>query len=454
MLGEESLRGKKVGVVGLGPRTGVSLVRFLCSQGADVVVYDQKPKAKLADSLAHLKGLPYHLEAGTNQPRSLAAASLLIVSPGVPINKPFLEEARRRGTPVWSEIEFASRRILSPLLAVSGSNGKSTTAALLGHILTTWRRQVFVGGNFGTPLIEAVGKSYDFVIAEISSFQLEAVETFRPRVAILLNVRPNHLDRHGTFENYLAMKEKLFIKMIKEDRAILNSNCIGCQKAVERVRASVWQFSGQVDSKADFHLDRKKIMMRDGRSISLKGFTLLGAHNLENALAATAAAIAVGCPLDRIEQGLRSFSALPHRLQLLAKVGGISFVNDSKSTTPDATMRALEAFDAPILLLAGGRSKGASYDELGKLAKENVKQAFFFGEAAAEMGSAFTDMNAKKVESMAAAFAAATKVAKKGDIVLLSPSNASFDQFRDFEDRGEQFSALVDKYKARKKVKR
>jgi UDP-N-acetylmuramoylalanine--D-glutamate ligase len=443
MLGEENLTGKKVGVVGLGPRTGVSTVRYLCARGADVVVYDRKPEAELAANLAALKGLPFRLECGTDHPRSLLSASLLVVSPGVPAAQPFLAEASQAGIPVWSEIELAGRHITAPILAVTGSNGKSTTTALLGHILSAWRKKVFTGGNLGTPLIEAAGHPFDFVVAEVSSFQLETVVAFRPRVGLLLNVAPNHLDRHGTLASYQAAKERLFANMIREDRAILNLEDASCREAAGRIRASAWFFSGRANPKADAHAGKKRIHLRDGREISLAGFSLFGSHNIENALAAAGAAIAVGCPIESIEKGLATFTALPHRLERVATVAGVSFVNDSKSTTPDAAIRALQSFDAPIVLLAGGRSKGAPYASLAKAACGRVKQAFFFGEAAAEMAQAFSSFPHGIVPDLDAAFEGALGVARSGDVVLLSPANASFDQFRDFEERGRHFSSLA-----------
>jgi UDP-N-acetylmuramoylalanine--D-glutamate ligase len=443
MMGEENLRGKKIGVVGLGARTGVSTVRYLCSQGAEVVAYDRKPKSELAENLRALAGLSFELEAGTEHPKSLLSASLLIVSPGVPIAQPFFQEARRAGIPIWGEMEFSGRRITTPILAVTGSNGKSTTTALLGHILTGWRKRVFTGGNLGNPLINAVGEPFDFVVAEVSSFQLETVDTFRPRVGVWLNVAPNHLDRHGDLATYVAMKERLFANMIHEDRAILNLEDPVCREAAKRIRASVWFFSGRANPKADLHVDRKAILLRDSREISLQGFGLLGEHNVENALAAAAAAIAVGCPLDRVEKGLQTFSALPHRLESVATVSGVRFINDSKSTTPDAAIKALRSFGEPIIFLGGGRSKGAPYERLAEAAKGRVKQAFFFGEAGAEMSRAFSSIRHSVVSDLSAAFASAVKATQAGDVVLLSPANASFDQYRDFEERGRHFSDLV-----------
>lgn len=443
MLGEEDIRGKRIGVVGLGARTGVAMVRYLSSHGADVIAYDRKPKSELAENLKALKGLPFELEAGTEHPRALLSSSLLIVSPGVPIAKPFLREAKKAGIPVWSEIEFASRRISAPVLAVTGSNGKSTTTALLGHILSSWRKKVFTGGNLGNPLIGAVGEPFDFVVAEISSFQLEAVDTFRPRVGVLLNVVPNHLDRHGNLAAYTALKERLFSRMIEEDRAVLNLEDPICLDLSRRIRPSVWFFSGRVNGRADLHADRKSILLRDGRGISLQGFRLFGEHNIENAVAASAAAIAVGCPTDKIEKGLKTFTALPNRLEPVATVGGVRFVNDSKSTTPDAAMKALQSFDAPIVWLAGGRSKGVPYDSLVGLAKGRVRQAFLFGEASLEMSRALAGVPHTVVADLNEAFHAALEVAESGDVVLLSPANTSFDQYEDFEERGRHFSELV-----------
>ncbi|MFH1263726.1 MAG: UDP-N-acetylmuramoyl-L-alanine--D-glutamate ligase [Pseudomonadota bacterium] len=443
MLGEENLKGKRIGVVGLGPRTGVGVIRYLCSQGADVVAYDVKPASELIPNLESLKGLKFELEAGTERPRSLLSASLLIVSPGVPSTQPFLRDARRAGIPVWGEVEFASRRISAPVVAITGSNGKSTTTALLGHILSGWRKQVFTGGNLGNPLINAVGGSYDFVVAEISSFQLETVETFRPRVALLLNVSPNHLDRHGDLSGYIAAKERLFARMIKEDRAIFNMDDSACAEVAKRIKASIWFFSGKPNAKADIHADRKSIHLRDGRAISLSGFKLLGEHNVENAVAAVAAAVSVGCPADKIEKGLKTFAALAHRLEPVATVGGIRFVNDSKSTTPEATVRAIQSFDAPVILLAGGRSKGAGYEPILAAAQGRVKEMLLYGEAADSMAQTLRLIRHRKVTDLETAFGAALKSAEEGDVVLLSPANASFDQYRDYEERGRHFAELV-----------
>jgi UDP-N-acetylmuramoylalanine--D-glutamate ligase len=443
MRSEEQLKGKRVGVVGLGHRTGVSVVRYLCAQGADVVAYDARPASALGESLDSLRGVSFELESGTDHPISLMSASLLVVSPGVPVDRSYLVIARKAGIAVWGEIEFASRRIEAPILAVTGSNGKSTTTALLGHILSVWGKSVFTGGNLGTPLIEAVDRPYDFVVAEISSFQLETVETFRPRVGVFLNLAPNHLDRHTTVENYLACKERLFARMIGEDRAILNLGDPSCRAVAERIRASVWFFSHKRDSRAEVSLDRDRIVLGDGRAIPLSRFPLFGEHNRENALAATAAAVAAGCPLDAIERGLETFRALPHRLERVAEIGGVSFVNDSKSTTPDAAIRAIRAFQAPILLLAGGRSKGAPYGKLAEEARGRVKRAFFFGEAASEMARAFAEIPHEVVSDLEGAVQRAKEEADSGDVVLLSPANASFDQFRDFEERGRRFSEWV-----------
>ncbi|MFH1018026.1 MAG: UDP-N-acetylmuramoyl-L-alanine--D-glutamate ligase [Pseudomonadota bacterium] len=435
------LSGKHVVVVGLGVRTGVALVKDLCARGALVRAYDRKPKAELRANVEALRGLKFELEAGLDEPSALAGSDLILISPGVPADLPYLLKARDGGIPVWSEVEFASRLITAPLVAVTGSSGKSTTTALIGHILRAWDKKTFVGGNLGTPLIKAVHQADDFVVAEISSFQLEAVDEFHPRVGVLTNLYPNHLDRHGTMENYVGMKARLFARMSGKDVAVMNADQEAVRALAAQVKAEIRWFSTDLRNGKGAIAASDRIRFDGGSAVSLRNFSLLGRHNAENAVAAVVAADALGCPRPIIEKALGTFRALPHRLEPVAEFSGVTFINDSKSTTPDSAIVALEAFDRPILLLVGGRSKGAPYDALGRKAEGRVRQAVLFGEAAPIMEEAFKNVPHVICPNLASALKRAAAEARPGDVVLLSPANTSFDEFRDFEERGDAFRA-------------
>ena len=447
------LKGKRVAVIGLGIRTGVSLVRYLCSSGALVTAYDQKKRAELQDSLNAVEGLRFDLDIGCPNPSQLVSRELVLLSPGVSAHSPYLQDARRKGIPILSEVEFAYRLLKSPLIAVTGTNGKSTTTALIAHILKVWGKNVFAGGNLGTPLIQAVDKEYDFVVAEISSFHLEAVESFHPSIAVLLNIFPNHLDRHGDMETYVQCKSRIFSNFQGEDRAVLNEDDPTCKKILSSIRSKAWTFSLNPWSDAQVRLQGRKVILSTGESLTITGFSLLGRHNLENALAACAVSHALGCPPQIIEQGITTFKALPHRLQHVARIDHVDFINDSKSTTPESTAVALKALDTPIILLAGGRSKGASYKGLGDVANKCVRTTILFGEAAMEMAKDFKGSRHETVETLADGFLRATQIAEQGDTILLSPANSSFDQFENFEKRGEAFAKLVHEHKTNRGVK-
>lgn len=421
-----NVSGQKIGVAGLGARTGVSLVRYLCSKNAKVFAYDARSKNELTHELDQLHGLSFELECGTETPKIFDRTDMLLISPGISIEKTFLVNAMKAGKKVWSEVEFAARQLKSPLIAITGTNGKSTTTSLLGHIFKTWKKKTFVGGNLGTPLVEALDHDYDFVIAEISSFQMEAVDEFHPKLGMVLNVSPNHLDRHKTFENYKAHKEKIFARMIADDIAILNGDDPHCVEMASRIKAKTLFFSH-----------------KNKMSVDISKLQLFGKHNQENAMAAVLAAQALGCPDAVIEDGLSTFEGLAHRLEFVGEIQGVRFVNDSKSTTPDSAIRALEAFDTPVLWLAGGKGKGALYGPILNVAQKHVAHAFFYGDVGPKMASELSQLPQSVHTRLEDAFTAAMKHARPGSTVLLSPANASFDQFKDFEHRGEFFKTLV-----------
>jgi len=394
---------KRVLVVGLA-RSGRAAKAALESRGTEVVVADRTLGNDT--DLALLDGV-----------------DVLVKSPGVPGEAPLVAAARERGIPVWSEIELAARLLPNPLIGVTGTNGKTTTSELLGAMLG-----VRTAGNVGTALSQLAGELVgelepdEWIVCELSSFQLEDIEKLQPRIAILLNLEPDHLDRHGTFERYRAAKLRIFENQTAEDVAV-----------VPRGFGPVPGAGRRVEFSADDELPAEPLIP--------------GAHNRENAAAATAAARAAGLGDDAIAAALKAFPGVPHRLELVAEIGGVRFVNDSKATNTAATRRALTAYDAPIHLILGGSLKGERFDEFAAdVARANVVTAYVIGEAAVLLA---TDLGYANVPFLVSttlerAVAEAAGAAQAGEIVLLSPACASYDQFRDFEHRGEEFRRLVE----------
>jgi UDP-N-acetylmuramoylalanine--D-glutamate ligase len=345
----------------------------------------------------------------------LDGTELLVKSPGVPAEAVLVVEARLRGIPVWSELELGSRVLENPLVAVTGTNGKTTTSELLGAMLGAP-----VAGNVGVALSELDGavEPGSWVVVEASSFQLEDVDTFRPRVAVLLNLEPDHLDRHGSLESYAAAKLRVFENQELGDVAV-----------VPRGFRAVPGEARRADFEADDPLPAEPLIP--------------GAHNRENAAAATVAARAAGATEEEIARALRDFPGVAHRLEPVAERDGVLFVNDSKATNVAAALRAVAAYDRPLLLIAGGRAKGESFEPLAAAARGRVEHAFLIGEAAAELAKALSDLPHETSGDLGTAVAAAAAAAKPGDVVLLSPACASYDQFRDFEERGDEFRRLV-----------
>jgi len=346
----------------------------------------------------------------------LDGMELLVKSPGVPAEAVLVTEAHRRGIPVWSELELGSRVLENPLVAVTGTNGKTTTSELLGAMLSAP-----VAGNVGVALSELDGavEPGSWVVVEASSFQLEDIETFRPRVAVLLNLEPDHLDRHGSLESYAAAKLRIFENQELGDVAV-----------VPRGFRAVPGEARRADFDADDPLPAEPLIP--------------GAHNRENAVAATVAARAAGATEEEIARALRDFPGVAHRLEPVAERDGVLFVNDSKATNVAAALRAVAAYDRPLLLIAGGRAKGESFEPLAAAARGRVEHAFLIGEAAPELAEALGDVPHETSGDLGTAVAAAAAAATPGDVVLLSPACASYDQFRDFEERGDEFRRLVE----------
>jgi UDP-N-acetylmuramoylalanine--D-glutamate ligase len=446
---EGELRGKRVTVVGLA-RSGVAACAALAERGALVLGTDRAPRETLRGDLAGLEARGVRLETGGHRAESFARTDLIVISPGVPTDLDLVAQARARGVPVWGEVELASRLTAARFLAITGTNGKSTTTSLLGAMLEAAGYPVVVAGNIGTALCEVVttlGPSH-WVVAELSSFQLETIVTFRPHVAVVLNLAPDHLDRYATVEDYYAAKARIFLNQIPEDVAVLNADDPPTLARTRHIRAQLRLFSRMraVGDGAFVHADRL-LVRRAGRTAVACGvgeIRIQGLHNLENSLAAAAAASAIGTPAPAIGAALRDFPGLPHRLELVAELGGVRYVNDSKGTNVGAVVKSLEGYTGGVILIAGGKDKGGDFAPLRPLVATRVKTLLLLGQARdvirAQLAGACP---LEEVSTLEAAVQRGAEIAAPGDTVLLSPACASFDMFRDFEHRGEVFRDAV-----------
>lgn len=449
------LSGQKVVVVGLA-RSGLSVARFLVGQNARVTVTDQAAEQGLGPFADDARRLNVRLELGGHRAETFASADLIVISPGVPHTIEPLERARQAGIPVIGEVELASRFISKPIVAVSGTNGKTTTTELLGRMLAAAGKQVFVGGNIGNPLIDIVGRdeALDVVVAEISSFQLDTASAFRPHVSVLLNISPDHLDRYNSIEDYAASKGRLFMNQGPEDFAICNGGDERVRGQCRSIRSRLLNFypkpcdNGGCGQGAIITPRQIAIVVpgvAEGR-IELGNTTLIGPHNRENIAAAGLAALVAGADLQAVQKALDEFQALAHRLEPVGTVNGVQFVNDSKATNVDAVIRALECFERPVVLIMGGRNKGYDFEMLSRHVAARVKRLIVIGESGEEILDALgaapsggAETAADMADAVHRAFAAATF----GDTVLLSPACASFDMFANYAERGEAFRRSV-----------
>jgi UDP-N-acetylmuramoylalanine--D-glutamate ligase len=438
---DDEYRGRTILVVGYG-RTGVAVARHLLAAGARVRVTDKRPLEELGAPPADPQ---IELRCGRESVDDLDGVSLVVPSPGVPVQGPLLGEAVRRGIPVRAEIEVAARALTIPIVAVTGTNGKSTTTTLIGDMLRAGGERPFVGGNLGTPLVSAIGGRYSMAVAEVSSFQLEWVETLKPRVAVLLNVTEDHLDRYAGLDAYGATKLRLFAQQTAEDVAILNGSDPWTRAHAGGLRAAtVWFGSGDhVALRADAAAIRMRLEGRE-EMYPLGGVHLPGAHNRENMMAAIAAARAVGVAPAAVQEALQGFRGLPHRLEMVRERDGVRWIDDSKGTNAGAVVMSLAGFERSVILLAGGIDKGGDYGVLIEPVRRAVKHALLFGASRDMLARTFGGATAVElVDTLAAAVRRAAALAAPGDTVLLSPACGSFDMFRDYADRGNQFQALV-----------
>src|SRR6204780_1010205 len=443
------LKDKRVLVVGLG-KSGVASALFLKGHGAQVTVSDTKSGDELRNDIPVLLDHGITVETGGHGDRTFRGQDLIVVSPGVPVDAPPLVQARALGESVIGEIELAALFLPGPIIAITGSNGKTTTTTLTGEIMTAAGFSALVGGNIGTPAISLADRAQPetVIVLEVSSFQLETIQTFRPKVAVVLNVTPDHLDRHRTLEVYVDAKARIFENQQDGDFAVLNADDPICVTLAARTRAQVFWFSRQKEVQHGAWVRYGNIVCRDGSGqreiLQASEIPLKGAHNLENVLAAVCAGALMGCSPGKIRQAVRDFKAVEHRLEFVATVRGVDYYNDSKATNVDATIKALESFPANIHLILGGKDKGSDYTVLNDLLRRRVKRVYTIGAAAAKIESQVKgSTEIDHAETLETAIKRAAEAAKPGDIVLLAPACASFDQFRNYEHRGRVFNSIV-----------
>jgi UDP-N-acetylmuramoylalanine--D-glutamate ligase len=450
------VRGKRVLVVGLG-KSGVASAMFLQARGAKVTVSDSKSEAQLRQEIPQLLDKGITVETGHHGERTFRDQDLIVVSPGVPYEQPQLQHARERGLPVIGEIELAAQFVPGHVIAITGSNGKTTTTSLCGDILTAGGKKALVGGNIGTPAISFAEQADadTWSVLEISSFQLETVETFHPEIAAILNITPDHLDRHHTFANYVAAKERIFENQDKNDYAILNADNEPCVEIGKGVKSQVLWFSRLHEVDRGAFLRSEEIVFRGSKGeqpvMPVGDMLLKGAHNVENVLAAVCVGIAAGVAPEQIRKAVSQFKAVEHRLEYTATVNGVEYYNDSKATNVDATIKALESFKKGVHLILGGKDKGSPYTVLNGLLRDRVKAVYTIGAAATKIEAEVKGVEVIHAEMLENAVKLASQRAVKGDVVLLAPACASFDQFQSYEHRGRIFKDLVHKMKEQEK---
>jgi UDP-N-acetylmuramoylalanine--D-glutamate ligase len=446
---------KRVLVVGLG-KSGVASALFLAERGATVAVSDAKSPEQLREEIPVLLDHGISVETGQHGERTFRDQDLIVVSPGVPFDVPQLVHARDVGIPVIGEVELAARYLRGHIVAVTGSNGKTTTTTLAGEILSAGDRKTLVGGNIGTPAISLVDRSTEdtWIVLEISSFQLETVETFHPYIAVVLNITPDHLDRHHTFENYAAAKVRIFENQTATDFAVLNADNEPCIQMAAGATASVRWISRTKEIATGAFVRAERIVWRDDTGereiMPVSEISLKGAHNVENVLAAVCVGMLAGVEPERIRLAVATFKAVEHRLEYVATVRGVEYYNDSKATNVDAAIKALQSFPGRIHLILGGKDKGSDYSVLNELLKERVKRVYTIGAAAAKIEAQASGTEIASAGTLEAAVRRASEAATAGDIVLLAPACASFDQFESYEHRGRAFKEIVRQLAARK----
>ncbi len=446
-----SVRGKHVLVVGLG-RSGRATAICLAKRGAIVTVTDLRPPAAFKAEIAELMPCKVGLELGAHREASFFERDLVVVSPGVPWDLPLLVAARSRRVRVVPEIEVASWFLTQPILGITGSNGKTTTTTLVGRMLEASGFRTFVGGNIGVPLISAVDTVPDdaWLVTELSSFQLEGIESFRPRVAALLNLSRNHLDRHPSFEAYIAAKARIFKNQRADDIAVINADDENVMRLASSIASRKVFFSRRQNLPDGVFVSKGELRYRVGNLerglFETAEIPLRGAYNVENVAAAAAAAATIGADFDALRQAVRHFRGVEHRLEFVREISKVQFFNDSKATSVDATAKSLSAFDGGVHLILGGKDKGAPYVPLWSLVRERVSEVLVIGAAADKIAQDLAGAaEIVRAGTLERAVEEAFRRAAPGDVVLLAPACSSYDQFQDFEHRGRVFKELVER---------
>ena len=439
--------GKHIAIVGLA-RTGIATANFLARRGARVSVCDQKPRAAMLEAVAQLApGIETHFE--TSAPA--ADAELIVLSPGVDIHNPALDPARQRGVDIVSELELAARLCPTPIIAVTGTNGKTTTTSLIAALLKTAGFDVEAGGNIGVPFVSLIDPPpRDYMVLEVSSFQLEGVSTFRPFISVLLNLTPDHLDRHGSMEAYAALKERIAANQRPTDWMVVNADDPWVKKMAEHKQARRVAFSARKKIEASAFLKSNTVCLRENSDVTevvaVDDLKPALRWQVENVLAAVTAAHLAGVDAADMTETLKQFEGLEHRLEWVRTMNNIDFINDSKGTNVGSVQKSLTSFDRPVILIAGGQDKGGDFAALKQIFKDRVKYMVLIGEARPRIQAVLNgSFGYEAADSMEAAVRAAYAHAEPGDVVLLSPACASFDMFRDYIDRGNQFRECVNR---------
>jgi UDP-N-acetylmuramoylalanine--D-glutamate ligase len=450
------LQNKRVTIIGLS-RTGVATARVLAKKGARVTVSDVKGAANLKEELARLADLPLEYELEGHGEKALQA-DLIVVSPGVPLGIPFFQKAREQGIPIISEIELAYHLTEARIIAITGTNGKTTTTGLTGEILKKARPGlVKVAGNIGTPLIqEATGLTEgDWVVAEISSFQLETIEDFHPYISVYLNFTPDHLDRHRTVENYWEAKKKIFVNQTEKDYAVINLDDPEVVRAAEDCRALKYYISINQEVERGIFLRGEKLVLRDDsftqELISINDIPLIGMHNIQNVAFACLTAYLTGVEIELMKEVIQEFKPDHHRLEEVARDNdGTIYIDDSKATNPDAAIKGISSFQQPIVLIAGGQDRDADFNELVEVINEKVRVLVLLGETKYKLRDqalkqGFDNINIHVVENMEQAVETAFDMLQPGECLLLSPGCPSWDMYSSYKERGKEFQTAVQK---------
>ncbi len=445
-----NLSGKKIVVVGLGV-SGLGTARYLAAHGARVVVSEINPEKALdPDRVREIRNLGILLEAGGHDRRSFLSADMVVISPGVPHDMEPLPSARAKGIPVTGELELAARLIDTPMIAVTGTNGKTTVTTAFRNFLESAGFNIFMGGNIGSPLIEyaAAENRVDYAVVEVSSFQLDTVESFSPLLSIILNISPDHLDRYYNFEAYVRSKLRIFSKQKAGQHVILNDDDERLADAEPPSGVSVWRYGFDKKKGRHAYIHQKEMLLcLNGEKtdrFNIESYHLPGKHNLENLMAVALGSRILGVDTAVIQKGINNLKGLPNRLEYIGEVRGVSFYNDSKATNVDAAVRALSGLDQPVILIAGGRHKGSDYAPLVRASENKVKKVILLGESKGLLAQSFKKkVSFLEAENMEKAVSLAFSSADLGDAVLLAPACSSFDMFSDYAHRGDIFKKAV-----------